>query len=257
MRLRQALVLALGVLAAAVMVVLGLWQMQVFLDQESQSAEARSQGDPVPLMSRVSADNAVDDVYGRRVTVQGTYLPSQQLVARDSADSARVLAALQLADGRVLPVVLGVLPDSGQVPIARGHVQITGVFLASDKAPDPVPVLSAGEVASVRLPALAQLWTQPLLPGYVTLPDADAEQLGLAAAPLALPGGEGSVRNEGYALQWWVFAAFALGVSVKISRDIGKGNAGSGRTMGVSPLVNDVSSDDAASNETRTSTADG
>jgi hypothetical protein len=30
------------------------------------------------------------------------------------------------------------------------------------------------------------------------------------------------LRNGAYAVQWWVFAAFAIGMAIKISRDLGR-----------------------------------
>ncbi|WP_051208161.1 SURF1 family protein [Propionicicella superfundia] len=232
MRGRQALVLAVGVAAAAVMSLLGLWQMRVFMDQGSASAEERAHLAPVALSSVVAPDSSVSDGYGRPVTATGTYLPDQQVVARDSDGRVRLVAALRLADGRVLPVVLGVPGDGGEVPVPEGDASVTGVFLASDKTPDPAPSLQSGEVAAVRLPVLAQRWPQQLMPGYLTLGSDDAAALGLSGASLALPEGEGSIRNEGYAVQWWAFAAFAIGISLKIARDIGTGSTGVGRTMG-------------------------
>jgi cytochrome oxidase assembly protein ShyY1 len=232
MRARQALVVAVGLAAAVVMALLGLWQMRVFMDQGSDTAEERAHLAPVAITSVVGSDNSVNDGYGRPVTATGTYLPNQQVVARDADGGTRVVAALRLEDGRVLPVVLGVPAGGTQSPVARGSATVTGVLLASDKAPDPEPSLREGEIAAVRLPVLAQLWPQQLMPGYVTLDSDAAATFGLSAAKLALPDGEGSVRNEGYAVQWWVFAAFALGLSIKIARDIGKGTNGSGRTMG-------------------------
>ena len=75
MRASQILVLAIGALVAIVMIFLGLWQMQVFLDQGTNEAWERTKLDPVALSSVVSSDNTVSDGYGRPVTVTGIYLP--------------------------------------------------------------------------------------------------------------------------------------------------------------------------------------
>lgn len=225
MRASQILVLAIGALVAIVMIFLGLWQMQVFLDQGTNEAWERTKLDPVALSSVVSSDNTVSDGYGRPVTVTGTYLPQQQVVARDSLDVTRVVAALQLADGRVVPVVLGVPRGGEEPPTPTGSATVTGVFLASDGVPDPAPSLHPGEIDGVRLAALAQRWPQQLIPGYVTLAGSESTALGLDPAPLTLPTEDGSLRNEGYALQWWVFAAFAVVASVKVARDLGRRSA--------------------------------
>ena len=71
------------------------------------------------------------------------------------------------------------------------------------------------------MPLLAQQWPQQLIPGFVTLGAQDAAAQGLTQASVKLPGGEGSAQNGGYALQWWVFAAFALGMSIKLAHSLG------------------------------------
>lgn len=234
MRASQIVVVGLGLVVAAVMVALGLWQMQVFMEQGTDRARERAQLPPVPLASVVSPPGEVCDGYGRPVIVRGHYLPEQQIVARDADGSRRVVAAVQLEDDTVIAVVLG-SPVSGQaIPIARGPASVTGVLLASDGVPDPPPSLEPGEVDGVRLSALVQMWPQPLVAGYVTVDGEQSAQWGLDAAPIVLPEGDGSMRNEGYAVQWWVFAAFAVLVSIKVARDLGRRDDGrhGPRTMG-------------------------
>lgn len=215
-RVKQALVAAVGLAAAGVMLWLGLWQMQVFEDKENSSAQARAALPPVALLDNVATDGTPGDVYGRQVRVTGQYLPDQQVLVTDHAGGVRVLTALQVPDGRVLPVVRGAAVPGRQPPAPpSGTVDVVGVFLPSEPGTD-------SPIGSVRLPTLAQQWPQQLLPGFVTLnPDGAAAQ-GLDQAPLTLLGGEGSWQNYGYALQWWVFAAFALFMTVRFVRAIGR-----------------------------------
>lgn len=234
LRARQALVIGVGVVAAAVMTWLGVWQLQVFTDQGNASVAARAQQPAVPLLDQVSADGTVGDVYGKPVTASGHYLADQQLVL--GADGVvRVLTALQLSDGRVLPVVRGVAtPGVDPPPAPRGTLTQTGIFLPSEPGADH-PLATGYELGSVRLPQLAQLWTQPLMPGFITLDAATSAAQGLAPASVTLPSGEGSWRNSGYALQWWVFALFALGMSIRIAQTMGKKarrSSGVGSEMG-------------------------
>lgn len=217
-RVLQGLSIAGGTIVAAVMIWLGLWQMQVFTDSGMNTASARAAAPPVELLAHVHPDGTVDDIYARRVTSVGVYLPDQQILVRGNAGVPRVLSALRLDDGRVLAVVRGRAESLPKPP--PGRVEISGVFLASEPgAESPAP---PGELGSVRLAALAQLWPQQLLPGYVTLGEADARAQGLDPAPITLPSGDGALRNGGYAIQWWVFAAFALGMGIKISHDLGR-----------------------------------
>jgi cytochrome oxidase assembly protein ShyY1 len=127
----------------------------------------------------------------------------------------RVVTAFLLDDGRVVAVARGVGGASSKAP--DGPVTQTGVFLPTESQTDHA--VPTGAYGSVRLQALAQIWPQPLVSGYLTLDAAEASQQGLAAAPVVLPTLQGKERNAGYALQWWAFAAFALVMSVIIARN--------------------------------------
>jgi hypothetical protein len=127
-----------------------------------------------------------------------------------------------------------------------GELTQTGIFLPSEASAlvatvaepnptmaEPNPTMAepdptvaepdeAPELGSVRLAALAQTWPQHLMPGFITLSAADSASQGLGEAKLALPSGEGSIQNAGYALQWWVFAAFAAFMTWRFVRTIGR-----------------------------------
>lgn len=226
LRVKQALVLLVGVVAAAVMTWLGLWQLQVFTDQGNASAQARAQQAPVPLLDFVAADGTVGDIYGKPGRVSGHYLPDQQERVLGADGVVRVLSALQLADGRVLPVVRGTIPQGAEAPAPpSGEHDQTGIFLPSEPGADH-SLASGYNLGSVRLPQLAQLWDEPLMPGFITLDAAESGRQGLAPASVTLPDGEGSWRNSGYAMQWWVFALFALGMTWKIAHSMGKREPG-------------------------------
>jgi cytochrome oxidase assembly protein ShyY1 len=149
------------------------------------------------------------------VSVSGHYVAAQQVLVVAKDGTGRVLTAFQLADGRVVAIARGV--GTGREVPPSGDLTQTGVFLPTEAASDwTVP---AGAYGSVRLQALAQVWPQPVVSGYVTLDAAEAQAQGLAAAAVVLPTLDGQFRNAGYALQWWAFAAFALVMSVLIARN--------------------------------------
>jgi len=230
-RARQVAFVAAGVVVAAVMCVLGLWQMQRSIDSGDAAIAARAASAAVPLLDHVRPDGTFDDIYGKPVTVTGKYLPDQQvLIVRDDG-SVRVLTALLVADGRVVPVVRGLASSRDAVaPPPSGESTATGLFLPGEgDAAAPAP---SGELASVRMPLLAQLWTQQLTPGFVTQDAAGAATQGLGPASVTLPHGEKSLQNGSYAIQWWVFAAFALGMGLKLAQ-----NAGRTRPAGPVPTI--------------------
>ena len=218
---KQALILAVGLATALVMVVLGLWQMQVFVDKGDRTVAARAERDPVPLIDNVRLDGSTTDIYGKRVSVTGTYVAGQQLLVPAEGTAVRVLSALELADGRVVPIVRGLASSASVVtdPPSGARVE-TGLLLPGEGDSDAV--VGPGELGSVRMPLLAQAWPQQLTPGFVTLDAEGAAAYGLAQAPVDLPRGEGSFQNGGYALQWWVFAAFGLGMSIKLAQSLGR-----------------------------------
>ena len=223
-RLKQVLIIAVGAIGALVMVFLGLWQMQVFVDKGNKTVRDRAAQAAVPLDEHLANEASLADIYGKQVTITGHYLPDRQLLV-PTGDGYRVLAAFEVRDGRTLPVVRGVASsESGIAAPPPGERTETGLFLPGEgevlddrgiavRAPQ-------GQLASVRMPALAQEWSN-LVPGFVTLGAPDAAGQGLQPAPVDLPSGEGSAQNSGYALQWWVFAAFGLGMAIKLAHSLG------------------------------------
>ena len=208
------LIVAVGVVAALIMGWLGLWQAQVFADQ-GKSAAAAITGEPVrALDASVTGDN-VGYLWGHTVSVSGHYLPGQQVLVVGADGAGRVVTAFLLADGRVVAIARGV--GSGREVPPSGELTQSGVFLPTEaQAASAVP---SGAYGSVRLQALAQVWPQPMVSGYLTLDESEAKAQGLSAAPVVLPALDGKIRNAGYALQWWAFAAFALVMSVLIARN--------------------------------------
>ena len=220
-RFKQALVIALGIGLAAAMVTLGFWQLEVYHRQGAAAAARRASAPAVPLNSVARPGAPAIEGYGRSVMFDGIYDPALQLlVPVDGADRFRVLSGLRQADGSVVAVVRGIISTPSAPPPPAGPVHQTGVLLPTEEhVPDTD--LPSGQIASVRLPALAQQWPGPLIDGYVTLSSADAAIQGLAAAPLQLPEAPGGLRNVAYVGQWWLFAAFTLFMAFRMARDLG------------------------------------
>jgi cytochrome oxidase assembly protein ShyY1 len=156
------------------------------------------------------------------VSFEGTYDPALQLPvpAEDGTGEFRVLTGLRRADGSVLAVVRGVVSGPIAPPPPIGEVQQVGVLLPTEEhlaGADP----PNGQIASVRLPSLAQQWPGPLIDGFVTLSRADSVNQGMAPAELQLPESGGRARKVAYVGQWWLFAAFTLFMAFRMARDLG------------------------------------
>lgn len=218
---RQFLVIAVGLVVGAAMVVLGLWQLRVYAQQGQDAAAARAAEPAVQLMEVAPPGQPITDGYGRTVRFTGEYDPALQLLVpvEDQPDRFRVLTGLEQRDGTVIPVVRGEVSGTEAPPVPSGTVEQTGVLLPSETADDRS--MPEGQIATIRLASLAQKWTKPLVSGYVTLPAGEARDQRLDPAQLELPEGEGRLRNGAYAFQWWIFAAFAVGMSIRMARDFG------------------------------------
>jgi cytochrome oxidase assembly protein ShyY1 len=221
-RLRQGLIIALGIVLAAVMVALGFWQLEVYHRQGEAAAARRADAAPIPLSSVARPGSSAAAGFGRSVTFEGSYDPALQLLvpAEGGTEQFRVLTGLRQADGSVVAVVRGVISRPPAPAPPSGQVQQIGVLLPTEEhaAEGNLPT---GQIASVRLPTLAQQWPSPLIDGFVTLSGADAASQGLEPATLQLPESPGRLRNGAYVGQWWLFAAFALFMAVRMARDIG------------------------------------
>lgn len=236
-RTKQTLAILASLVVAGVMLLLGLWQMASYEESTRNVSAERAAEAPVALADQVSDDGTVQDVYARRVTLSGTYLPEYEALIGTEAPW-RVATAFRMSDGRTVAVVRGAVEPGATVPAPpAGEQDLVGVFLAPDKSvtdaqsPGEIPASpddaagDAPDLPTLRVQELAQTWPSPLIGGYVTLSATDSAAQGLAEAPLVLPEAEGSPTHRGYALQWWVFAAGAVAFGIYAARGFAKQEA--------------------------------
>lgn len=213
-RLKQLLVAVIGGALSLFMIFLGLWQAEVFQSQAQGSAEQRAAGAPRDLEPALDEQNeAVGDLYGRRVTAKGSYLPNMQVLV-GTEYPLQVVNAFRTVGGRSLTVVRGTVTKGQEIPAPpKGQTTVQGVILPSQAKPE-VPTAAdvpAGTEGTVRLEQLAQRWPAPMVQGFVTLEAQASQQQGLGAKKPEIPDvGGGKERNRGYALQWWAFAIFGV-----------------------------------------------
>lgn len=222
-RVKQAAVVLLGLVLAAAMVMLGWWQLEVYQESGDQASAARLAEPAVGLADVAPAGAEAGEYYGRTVRITGNYDVARQVLVPDVArpGTFRVVTAFIDSRGDAVAVVRGVHSgDPGDVPAPpSGTVTQEGILMPSE-ATDETPV-EPGQLSSVRLSVLAQQWPWPLVAGFVTL-TADDTTPGLAFEAPELPREGGALRNGAYAIQWWVFAAFAVGLGLKMARDFGR-----------------------------------
>lgn len=220
LRAKQVLAVAVGIVVAIVMLLLGLWQMASFQRSMVDIGAQRADMEPVVLADSVAPDGTVDDIYGRRTIISGSYLPEHSLMV-GTEWPMRVVTLFQLDDGRHIAVVRGLseepVDDAEDLPT---DTTTEGFFTAGDQAgTDPVPDdAPEGSLPTLRLQSLVQDWPQPIISGYVTLDADGAAAFGLEPAEAVLPEGEGTAMHQGYALQWWVFAGASVAFGIIVAR---------------------------------------
>ncbi|MFN3972483.1 MAG: SURF1 family protein [Gemmobacter sp.] len=204
--------LLLGLVGGAVLVSLGVWQLQRLAWKEGILAqiEARIAADPVPVPD---APQVGDDQYlPVRVSGQFTGEGLDVLVSRKQIGAGYRVIAVMEADGRRLLVDRGFLPvDQRGVARPEGQARVTGNLLWPDEVDSytPAPDARTGIWFARDLPAMAAaLGTEPVLVVARSVTPADA-----AVEPL--PVDTSGIPNDhlGYAIQWFGLALVWVGMT--------------------------------------------
>lgn len=201
----------------------------------------RSVADAVPDTPAVAwTDLRVQDSFsGQRVVVTGRYLASQILVApreRDGRPGAWVFTPLvpdsppagesTPGGAAAMGVIRGWVPEGTTlqelVPPA-GPVTATGVLVADERRPGASAAGSPPSMVRIDSGALSAASGVPVRAGWMALVGATPSSAG-QPIPLEvgeLPGADVGLnwRNAAYALQWLVFAAFAVFFWNRFRRD--------------------------------------
>jgi surfeit locus 1 family protein len=229
---------------------LGAWQLGAARDRGGERARRAVAARPVVPIGQVLRPQQPFGVVAdtRSVTASGRYDPGRQVLVSGRTQGGRVgwwvVAALRTSGGGWLPVVRGWVPavddERGRAAGApSGVVRVAGVLQPDEPAADPgAPGVSGASSpgAGANLTALdsAELvnrWGGPIYNGYLVLSAESVEpgastgtgpgpspgtKPGIIAAqpdrvPLPQPQAAGLAwRNAAYAVQWWVFAGFAV-----------------------------------------------
>lgn len=234
-------ILALLLLAAAVCIRLGAWQLDRAQIRGEQAAERAAQqhtdAAPVPIDEVLAPQTSVTaDVVGTRVLVTGEYLTGAEFVIVEDVDGetgSLVVTGLRVSDGggagAVLPVLRGRVDGDAVTTTARlgpggplaapeGTVTVIGEIAASEAA---LPgEYAPGTLGSISSGQLANLWGPPIYGGYLRLVSSDPPQSAdLVPAPAPTASGGLNLQNLAYAAQWWIFGGFAVLLWIRLVRD--------------------------------------
>lgn len=203
---------ALALVAVGVMVVLGLWQLGVYDDHQHDDAVAALEREPVPLDDLVGPDDGLtsSDV-GRPVEVSGRYDVAGQFYVRGfegAGDDLAVVTPLVTSSGAAVLVVRGA-GDVADAQPPSDTVTVTGVLEASDAGASPLD--DSRMTDGISIAALVSSVDTDLYAGYAIAADSDpADTLRAIAPPEPDASQWAGIRNLLYAVQWWLFACFAV-----------------------------------------------
>lgn len=237
-----ALLALVGVVVAA-FVWLGSWQLGVARDRGAERALREAQAmPPVPIDDVLQPQRSFTaEADSREVVARGTYdasgtllvdervqpvaqagtVPSSSRRVGDGVIGWWVITPLRTDGGAWLPVVRGWVAspqDAAAEPAAvpTGQVTVHGVLQPDEPPAASGDVLPNGRLGSVDVADLVNRWGTPIYNGFIVLtaeqgavPGAVGARPHLVPAPEPHPGGI-AWRNAAYAVQWWVFAGFAV-----------------------------------------------
>lgn len=221
LRPRWLALLALALALATAFSALGSWQL----------ARSREQTGPAPVAAgTVLLQDLVEpqtrlmgDVLDRTVEVTGEMGgPTLRVSGRmlDGERGAWVLNPLVVRtdDGTAtLPVVRGWVPDGAPAPEPpAGEVTLTGRLEPSEA---PTGELGSQTVSAVSSADLLNRWGQPIYTGFLITDEALPAGVLQAIPPVPVDDRGFALQNISYALQWWVFALFAVFLWWRVVRD--------------------------------------
>lgn len=216
---------------------MGVWQYDAFQERRAAEQLDLTEADPVPITDVLGPDDPFPTAgLGRPVEVRGTFLDAGTVLVsgRDGADGEEgrwLVTPLSVgaADQPAVPVVRGWVPADTALddvpPPPTGEVDVLGWLQPTEAATEGATAPEEGVVPYLRVADLVQLLDgQDLYGAYVVAkePLAADDAAGVDAATLdQLPPASRftGLRNILYAIEWWVFAAFAIFLWWRYVRD--------------------------------------
>lgn len=226
------------VVCVGVALVLGLWQLDAWQTRREDAARDLTNAPPVPLTSLMDGDSPFPGRdLGRPVSFDGKWLADSTFFVADRYLDGRkghwaVVPVVVDGGTSAVPVVLGWSAEPGTVR-PSGEVQVTGWLQATEGSgpldEDPADNL----IPTMRLASLVEHVDVDLYSAYVVASNivtrvpvgsnqgANGVEDLVTIGPAEIPEVSGftALRNFLYAVEWWVFGAFALFVWVRWCRD--------------------------------------
>lgn len=223
----------IGSVAVVACAVLGWWQWS----RASTTGATVLPEPPVAIDQVLRPAEPAGPAIGRQVRVAGEWadVPAAVVPGREvDGVAAEMLVRALIVDAETaggdgaatLAVVVGWRPEADDAALAlpSGRAVLEGYLRAAEAAgssstPAEDPPDGATWATGLATSELAQRWPAPL---YGALLVSYAETPGWRTLAPLEPTRETNVRSIAYAVEWWLFGAFALFIAVRWIRDNGR-----------------------------------
>ncbi|MFX0538249.1 SURF1 family protein [Ornithinimicrobium sp. Y1847] len=215
---------------------LGMWQLGVSSNRAARELAAEQEAfGTVPLQELFAPGEKFTDVQaGRSVEVTGAYADADQFLVPDRRLEGRPgywvvtpVRTEQSGSAALLPVVRGFVTDPGDAGRPGSDpVRLTGTLTPSES--DHLGAdLPEGQRGAIDLADLVNLWELPVYNAFIFLVHEEPARTPAVVERVPPPvlGADGiDYRNLGYAMQWFVFALFAIYMYLRFLRQAAQGD---------------------------------
>ena len=247
-----------GLVAVCATALLGWWQYDAWQTARATEARDLATAKPLPLDDVLGPNDPFPgDAVGRPVRVQGAWVAEESFLVSGREHDRRsgfwvvtpaAVCRQSCANAPAMLVVRGWTPSANVPAAPRGEVRLVGWLQPPedsartdvDPADDVLPEVSIADAV--------QRVDRDLYGGYVVAREvarpasaatatAEAGLEPVSPASLPEPSTSTSLRNLLYALEWWVFGAFAAFVWWRWARDAVQARPGSTASSDAGPLT--------------------
>ncbi len=211
------------VVAVAAAVALGLWQYHAWGSRRAAAQRDLTNAPAVPLSSVMGGDSPFPGrSLGQPVRFAGSWLDRETLFVSGQVSGGYWVVTPVLVGHSAMPVVRG-WSTTPHAPTVHGRVQVTGWLEVSDGNGPPDPNPQDTVIPALQLAVVAQHVPVDLYSGFV-IAGATRPVGGAGLESVSPPANHSSsattaLRNLLYAVQWWVFGAFAVFIWARWCRD--------------------------------------
>jgi cytochrome oxidase assembly protein ShyY1 len=206
---------------------LGLWQLGAWSQHRADAARDLAHERAVPLSTVMSGDSPFPGrSLGRPVSFSGTWLTDATVYVSGREHDGRrgywvVTPVLVSGTQSAMPVVRG-WSATTDAATPSGPVELSGWLEPTEGSGGVDQDTQDDVIPAMRIASLVELVDADLYSGYVVARDSSTDPGSLKPVqPAESPGVSAftGLRNLLYAIEWWVFGAFAVFIWVRWCQD--------------------------------------